>query len=62
MQNRMPENRETVTFEISDEVREKMEHAQARHVLIEEKSVSDLSYVDVSRSYYHGMKRLHLLV
>ena len=57
MQNRMPENGEQVTFEISAEVREKMENAQMRHMLIEEKNISDLSYVDVSHSHYHGVKR-----
>lgn len=58
MQGKLPDNGEQVGFEIPVEVRRKMEQAENLHLLIEEKTVNDLSYVDVSGSYYHGFKRL----
>ena len=57
MQTNPQENNATVGFEISREVREKMEHAENLHVLIGETEVADLEYVDVSGKKYRFFKR-----
>ena len=46
-----------VSFEISEEVRDKMHSADNLHELIDEHEVDDLRYVDVSKSRYRYMKR-----
>lgn len=46
-----------VSFEISEEVRDKMHSADNLHELIDEHEVDDLRYVDVSKSRYRYVKR-----
>ena len=58
MQSLMENSQAEYAFEIAQEVREKMEHAENLHKLIPEESVKDLKYVDLSGSKYGAVKRL----
>ena len=58
MRNNPKENSGSVQFEIPKEVREKMEHAENLHELIDEAEVADLHYVDVSKRKYWFCKRV----
>lgn len=44
-------------FEISQEVKEKMEHAQDPHALIDESELADLQYVEIPGKGYRFVKR-----
>lgn len=57
MQTNHDETQGQASFEVSAEVREKMEHAQGAHELIDEGEVADLRYVDVTKSKYRYVKR-----
>lgn len=46
------------SFEIPQEVREKMENAKSLHELIAEERVKDLKYIDVSGKVYNRVKRI----
>lgn len=57
MQSLMNKNQAECAFEVTQEVREKMEHAENLHALIPEECVQDLQYVDVSGRFYCLIKR-----
>lgn len=48
---------EEYTFEVSQEVKNKIANAGNTHVLIPEEKVQDLQYVEVSKHRYHAFKR-----
>lgn len=58
MQAMLEKESDQYSFEITQEVLEKMQNAEDLHRLIQEDQVSDLVYVDVSHRTYHIVKRL----
>lgn len=58
MQSLMEPSQAEYAFEVTQEVREKMEHAANPHALIPEECVKDLEYVDLPGRRYRSLKRV----